>query len=460
MIKRKITNKLRDFYHNSNKALLLTGARQTGKSFSARHFGVTYFKHFAEINFIETPSARNIFAHADNAKDILVRLSAYCQGALLKGETLILLDEIQECPEALTAMKFLVEEGSYRYIMSGSLLGVEMKDLRSAPVGYIDIWEMYPLDIEEFFGAVGVSDIVMKHIKESWEDMKPVDNVVHNKLMSILRLYLIVGGMPAAVQKYLETNNLQSVMEVQKAILRLYQIDIAKYDPNNKLYIREIFNLIPPELNAKNKRFILKNLNENIKFSRYENSFIWLKDAGVALPTFSVEAPTTPLILSRQRNLFKLFQNDVGLLAATYADGIQLRILDDDKDINFGAIYENLVAQELHCHGFDLYYFNSKKQGEVDFVVEKSGHALPIEVKSGKAYQRHNALSNIMNDQSYNIREAYVLSGANLKVVDRIKYLPVYMLMFVYKDIPTDIFVKVDLPGLSEGNYSAPLAHE
>lgn len=448
MINRKITNRLRDFYHNTNKALLLTGARQTGKSFSARHFGVTYFKRFVEINFIETPSARNIFVNADNAKDILVRLSAYTTETLEKGETLVLFDEIQECPEALTAMKFLVEEGSYRYIMSGSLLGVEMKDLRSAPVGYIDIWEMYPLDLEEFFCAVGVSDTVMKHMKESWDEMKPVDEVVHSKLMSIFRLYLIVGGMPAAVQKYLETNNLQSVMDVQKSILRLYQVDIAKYDPNNKLYIREIFNLIPPELNAKNKRFILKNLNENIKFSRFENSFIWLKDAGVALPTFSVEAPTAPVVLSRHRNLFKLFQNDVGLLAASYADGIQLRILDDDPDINFGAIYENLVAQELHCHGFELYYFNSKKLGEVDFVVEKSGFALPIEVKSGKAYQRHNALSNIMAHQTYNIPEAYVLSGANLKVAGRIKYLPIYMLMFLVKEKPTDIVVKVDLPNL------------
>ena len=272
---------------------------------------MTYFKHFVEINFIETPSARTIFANATNAKDLLVRLSAYIPETLVKGETLIFLDEIQECPEALTAIKFLVEEGSYRYIMSGSLLGIEMKDFRSAPVGYIDIWEMYPLDIEEFFGAVGVSDAVMTHIKESWDETKPVDEVVHNKLMAIFRLYLIVGGMPAAVQKYLETNNLQSVMEVQKAIIRLYQVDISKYDPNNKLYIREIFNLIPPELNAKHKRFILKNLNENIKFSRYENSFIWLKDAGVALPTFSVETPSTPLVLSRQSNLFKRCQNDV-----------------------------------------------------------------------------------------------------------------------------------------------------
>lgn len=450
MIKRKITSRLVGFYRNDSKALLLTGARQTGKSFSARHFGRLYFKHFVEINFIENPSARSIFINAESARDILVRLSAYTTEPLVRGNTIIFLDEIQECPEALTAMKFLVEDGSYRYIMSGSLLGVEMKDLRSAPVGYIDIWEMYPLDLEEFFWAVGVSDAVMNHIKESWDGMKPVDDVVHNRLMSVFRLYLIIGGMPAAVQKYLDTNNLQPVMEVQKAILRLYQIDIAKYDFNNKLYIREIFNLIAPELNAKNKRFILKNLNENLKFSRYENSFVWLKDAGVALPTFSVEAPTAPLALSRSRNLFKLFQNDVGLLAATYADGIQMRILDNDPNINYGAIYENLVAQELHCHGFDLYYFNSKKQGEVDFIIERSGYAVPIEVKSGKSYQRHNALSNILEDKTYNIREAFVLSGSNLSVAGPIKYLPIYMLMFIIKNQTADLFVKVDLPVLPD----------
>lgn len=448
MIKRKITNRLSDFYRNDNRALLLTGARQTGKSFSARNFGMSNFKHFVEINFIETPSARNIFINASNTEDMLMRLSAYTTEPLVKGETLIFLDEIQECPAAFSAMKFLVEEGSYRYIMSGSPLGVELRDFRSAPVGYVDIWEMYPLDLEEFFGAVGVSDTVMEHVRKSWDEMKPVDDVVHDKLISVFRLYLIVGGMPAAVQKYLDTNNLRSVMEVQKSILRLYRVDISKYDFNDKLYIREIFNLIPPELNAKNKRFILKNLNENLKFSRYENSFVWLKEAGVALPTFSVEAPAPPLVLSRSRNLFKLFLNDVGLLAATYADGIQLRILDDDSNINFGAIYENLVAQELYSHGFDLYYFNSKKQGEVDFVIERGGYVVPIEVKSGKSYQRHNALSNIIGNPAYNIREAFVLSNINLRIVGPIRYLPIYMLMFISKEQTADLLVKVDLPVL------------
>lgn len=448
MIKRKIYNRLCDFYHNSHKALLIAGARQTGKSFTARQFGQSEFKHFVELNFIDQPAARSIFAHATHAQEILMRLSAFTTEPLVKGETLIFLDEVQECPEAVTAIKFLVEEGSYKYILSGSLLGVEMKDLRSAPVGYMDIWQMYPLDLEEFFEAVGVSATVMSHLKEAWSETKPVDAVVHEKLMSIFRLYLIVGGMPAVVQKYLDTNNLQLVMQEQQAILKLYEIDIAKYDPSNKLYIREIFSLIPPELNAKNKRFILKNLNENLKFSRYENSFIWLKEAGVALPTYSVEEPVAPLVLSRSRNLFKLFQSDVGLLAALYAEDIQTRILDNDSDLNFGAICENFVAQELHAHGFNLYYFNSKKQGEVDFIIEKSGNALPIEVKSGKAYQRHRALSNIMADGSYHIREALVLSGANVSTEGAIKYLPIYMLMFLHKEEPLNLLYKVDLPTL------------
>lgn len=205
--------------------------------------------------------------------------------------------------------------------------------------------------------------------------------------------------MPAAVDKYLATNNLQEVMAEQQAIIRLYKQDIAKYDPDHKLYIQEIFDRIPAELDAKNKRFILKNLNENIKFSRYQNSFLWLKDAGVALPVYNVEEPTVPLILSSSRNLFKLFMADIGLLTSLYADGIQLKILDNEPSINFGSIYENAVAQELQAHVFQLYYYNNKRQGELDFVIEQNGEVLPLEVKSGKDYERHKALTNVGTQQ-------------------------------------------------------------
>ena len=448
MINRKIYKYLEEYYKTDKKALLITGTRQTGKSYAIRHFGKTHFKSLIEINFIEMPEAVTVVSEAKNRKDMLLRLSALTNQPLIEGKTLVFFDEVQECPEVVTAIKFLVEEGSYRYIMSGSLLGVELKDLRSEPVGYMDIKEMFPLDVEEFYKALGVSDMVWDELKAAWEQQRPVDDFVHKKMMDLFRLYLIVGGMPAAVQKYLDTNNLQDVMAEQQAIIRLYKRDIAKYDRNHKLYIEEIFDLIPSELNAKNKRFILKDLNENLKFSRFENSFIWLKEAGVALPAYNVEEPVVPLRLSRSRNLFKLFQNDVGLLACQYADGIQLQLLTDAKSINFGSVFENAVAQELHAHGFDLYYFNSKKQGELDFVIEKGGNVIPVEVKSGKDYQRHNALSNVMANQDYQIPEALVFGNANVSREGKVLYLPIYMAAFLEKQVSLDIIHKVDLSGL------------
>lgn len=448
MLKRKIDNYLANYFERTNKALLVTGARQTGKSFSIRHFGETHFESFVEINFIENPDAVGTIRGAKNSRDILIRLSLLANRPLLKGKTLIFFDEVQEYPEIVTAIKFLVDEGSYRYIMSGSLLGVELNDLRSEPVGYLDIVEMFPLDLEEFVRALGVGDAVIDNLREAFVKLQPVDEFVHRKMMELFRLYLVVGGMPAAVQKYVDTHNLKDVMNEQLAIVRLYKRDITKYDKDRKLYIEEIFDLIPSELNAKNKRFILKNLNENLKFSRYENSFIWLKDAGVALPVFNVEEPVVPLKLSRSRNLFKLFQNDVGLLACQYAEGIQLRIINDEKSINFGSIYENVVAQELHAHGFELYYFNSKKQGELDFIIEKNGTTLPIEVKSGKDYQRHNALNNVMNNEGYEIKEAFVFTGENLRRDGRFNYLPIYLVGFLQRENIGDIHYDVSLEGL------------
>ena len=274
------------------------------------------------------------------------------------------------------------------------------------------------------------------------------DDFIHNKMMELFRLYLIVGGMPAAVSKYLESNNLQEVLAVQQEIIQLYKKDIAKYDPDNKLYIEEIFNLIPPELNAKNKRFILKRLNENAKYARYENSFLWLKNAGVAIPVYNVEEPKVPLLLARSRNLLKLFLNYIGLLAAQYADGIQVRIIKGDKDINFGSIYENAVAQELVAHGFEPYFYNSKKRGEIDFVIENDGKVLPIEVMSGKGYVYHRALSNIMDCEEYDLPEALVLNNDNLTVEGRITYVPVYMVMFIVKSDPSVTQYRVDISEL------------
>lgn len=447
MLKRKIDSYIRNFYETTTNALLVTGARQIGKTFSIREFGKS-FKSFIEINFVDHPEAVGIFKGAKNGSDILFRLSAITSVPLIKGETLIFFDEVQKCPEIVTAIKFLVDEGSYRYILSGSLLGVELKDLRSEPVGYMGVKDMYPLDFEEFIMCMGINKNVVTSLRDTWEQRIPVDDFVHAKLMELFRLYLIVGGMPAAVSKYLESNNLQEVIAVQQQIIRLYKRDIAQYDPANKLYIEEIFNLIPPELDAKNKRFILKRLNENAKFERYQNSFLWLKNAGVALPVYNVEEPKAPLLLARSRNLFKLFQSDIGLLAAQYAEGIQLRIIQGDKDINHGSIYENAIAQELVAHGVEPYYYNNKKRGELDFIIELGGRILPIEVKSGKDYEIHRALSNIMDCSEYNLQEAVILNNDNLRVEGKLVYAPVYMVMFLERKNDAPTFYKVDLSGL------------
>ncbi len=276
-----------------------------------------------------------------------------------------------------------------------------------------------------------------------------VDPVVHEKMMDLFRLYLIVGGMPAAVMSYLSTNNLKEVVREQRSIIAMYKKDIARYDPENKLYLEDIFELIPSELNSKNKRFILKNLNENFKFSRYSNSFLWLKNAGVALPTFCASEPTVPLLLNKSSNQFKLFLADVGLLASMYMDDIQLKILNREKDINFGSVYENTAAQELKAHGFDLYYFNSKKQGEIDFLIERNGEVLPIEIKSGKDFTKHMALNNVLNNTNYSIPKAFVFYNGNINRDGKVIYYPIYMLMFIEKmDLTSDLVHKIDLDAL------------
>ena len=454
MIKRKADELIRDSILHDRSALLVTGARQVGKTFIIRKVSKECFENVIEINFVEQPDAVELFSEQKGAKDLLLRISAFTRKPLVPGKTLIFFDEVQECKEMVTAIKFLVDEGSYKYVMSGSLLGVELDDLRSVPVGYMKEIEMFPLDLSEFFEAMGIGQDVMSHLQKCFEEKQPVDSFIHERMLEAVRLYLIVGGMPAAVQKYLDTNNLRKVYEEQRVIIRTYKRDITKYDHDRKLQIEEIYDLIPSELNAKNKRFILKELNEKARFSKYEDSFVWLRDAGVAIPTYNTEEPQLPLLLNKQRNLFKLFLNDVGLLAAMYGGNIQTRLLSKNPNINFGAIFENLVAQELYAHGFaeeqhSLYYFNSKKQGELDFIVEYNNNVLPIEVKSGKDYERHNALSNVMKNEDYDLPSAYVFCQENVQTRGLVTYYPIYMLAFFEQIKTQEEVYKFDLSGLT-----------
>lgn len=447
MLKRKIFEKLKRNLNKGRMAVLVTGARQVGKTYLIRKAGED-FDNFLEINFIEHPEFKSLLSTSSSAEDILLGISAFADRKLVKGHTLIFFDEVQECPEIITAIKFLVDEGSYRYVLSGSLLGIGMKDIRSVPVGYMTEMELFPLDFEEFITACGVSEEVIKRLEENFREKREVDEFIHSRLMKLFRLYLITGGMPAAVSAYLETNNIQEVISVQKSIITLYKRDIAKYDQEDKLHIENIFDMIPSELNSQNRRFIMKDMGEKARFRSYENSFLWLKEAGVAIPVYVVDEPVVPLRASMSSNLFKLFLCDTGLLAAMYLEGIQLKVLSGEIDIDNGALVENFAAIELHSHGFTPYYLNNRKIGELDFLVEKEGKVIPLELKSGRKSSAHAALDNMLRIYGNEDSEAFVFHTGNIRKEGCITYLPVYLLMFLKKEDEADLIYRLDLEGL------------
>ena len=382
MIDREMKTTINNWILQGKEAFLLTGARQIGKTYLIRECLKESKYDYVELNFIERPELVELFENATNAQDLLMRLSLITDKQLNKGKTIIFFDEIQEFKDIVTRIKFLVEEGSFRYIMSGSLLGVELNDLRSAPVGYLRIEDMYPLTVKEFMKAVGIKENILEMLEECYKKQQQVDEFVHKKMLDVFYLYLIVGGMPEAVAVYTETNDLARVAAVHQKIMRLYKADFTKYETTYKLKLREIYDSMPGQLDSKNKRFKINTLGKGLNYDRVANDFLWLKDAGVAIPVYNINEPKLPLIISENRNLFKLFFSDVGILTNQYSDQVKIAILNKEKSINNGALFENVVAQELLANGFNLYYFNNKKQGELDFVIELDGKVTPLEIKS------------------------------------------------------------------------------
>jgi len=435
MLYRKIDDIISRHYATERKAIFLTGARQVGKSFAMEKYARAHYGKYIECNFYKEPDLIELVQGAKDEKDLLSKLSLYKNTSFTEGDTFIFFDEIQRCPDIMTWIKFLVQNGRYRYALSGSLLGIELKGVRSMPVGFVSEHQVFPLDFEEFLLAIGVGKEWIDRLRECYEQRREVDPFVHKKMMEFYHLYLVIVGMPAAVQKYVDTHDFVQVIDEQKAILQLYKRDIAIYNPGRELQINEIFDLIPSELNAQNKRFVFKNLHDKTRFDDHKDDFLWLKQADMALPTYNVDMPVYPLRLSEKRNLFKLFQNDVGLLCCQYANGVQLKLIQGDVTLNYGAIYENAVAQELHAHGWNLYYFNSKKQGELDFLLERDADIIPIEVKSGKSYDRHRALNNILDNPQYKLLDPMVLTNDNVEQQSRLLYIPIYMLMFLQHNL-------------------------
>ena len=440
MLQRKIEKAIIKWITDSKKALLIDGARQVGKTFIIRNVLENEKCHFIEFNLLKTPELIPLLKNSESVNDMITNLSLFTDKSFIKGKTFIFFDEIQEFKELATKIKFWVDEGSFRYVFSGSLLGVELKNIKSAPVGYLMSMTMYPLDFEEFLQIYNFTDDLKKSLYKSFINKTPVNDEIHKRMIDIFNMYLNVGGMPSAVDKFKETRNLSDVIAEHNDIVLQYKKDFTRYETDDKkLLLTKIYDLIPAELNSSNKRFNFSDIKKGLRYERSENSFIWLTSAGVALPTYNVSAPTLPLLLNEKSSLFKLFLSDIGMLTSLYGRATKLQLLSNNEDINNGALYENAIAQELKAHGFKLYYYNSKKFGEIDFVIEYNGKVLPIEVKSGKSYQRHSALNNVMEISNYSIQEAFILSNYNIKVKNNLIYYPIYMIMFItadYVDLP------------------------
>ena len=438
MLKRKIEKDIEKWIENSEKALLVYGVRQAGKTFIIRECLKRNECEYIEFNLINQPELVEVLKNSTSIDDLILKLSLLSEKKIIPGKTIFFFDEIQRYKEIVTKIKFLVEDKRYRYILSGSLLGVEIVNLKSAPVGYLQALNMYPMDFEEFLQIFNVDENIINNLRNCFLTKTKVDEIIHNKIMEMFNLYLIIGGMPAAVERYRNTENIDEVMEEHRAIIEQYKLDFTQYEEENrKLIITHIYELIPAELNEKNKRFMIADINKSLRYERISDSFVWLWKSGVALGVFNTTEPTIPLMLNEKSALFKLFISDVGLLTTIYGKSCKLKIVNKEGDINKGAVFENVVAQELHAHGYPLYYYNSKKLGEIDFIVEQNGKSLPIEVKSGKAYNKHSALNNLMNAKEYGIEEAFIFTNDNVKIEGKLNYLPIYMVMFL-RDEPME----------------------
>lgn len=438
MLYRKISKLIEEHLNsNSNKVLLIDGARQVGKTYIIRHVGQALFPNFIEINMIEDFEGDKLFENIRTVEDFYLQLSMLAGDKMKdKKSTLVYIDEIQTYPHLLTMLKFLAQDNRYTYIVSGSLLGVTLAQSTSIPIGSIRKVKMYPLDFEEFLYANGMGDVVISAMRLKYLNKESLEENTHNKIMDLFRKYLLVGGLPDAVNTYLESKNIYTLRQIQLEIHNYYASDASIYDKQNKLKISRIYDLIPSNMENKKKRVIAQNV-ENRRgrtFDDYVEEFDYLINAGIALNVQAISNPIFPLIESETKNLLKLYLNDVGLLSAVlYGNNIRA-ILDDNKSINLGSIYESAVASELIAHGYKLFYYDNRNKGELDFLIDDYDNlsVIPIEVKSGKDYTVHSALSSFVSNEDYNINKAIVFSNERtIYSKGKIVYMPIYFVMFI-----------------------------
>ncbi|MFI3172743.1 MAG: AAA family ATPase [Eubacteriales bacterium] len=421
---------------DSSKILLIDGARQIGKTYIIRHVGNKMFANFIEVNMVEDSLGERLFAETKTIEDFYLQLSMLSGNQMQeKSNTLIFIDEIQAYPHLLTLLKFLSQDGKFTFIASGSLLGVTLSQTTSIPMGSIRTIRMFPLDFEEFLYANGMNQFTISILQNKFNKLEDLDEGTHKKMMDLFRKFLLVGGLPDVVNSYIAEHNIQSVREIQSEIHTYYAVDAAKYDTENKLKIKRIYDLIPSNMENKKKRVIVKDIENKTgkMFSHYQDEFDYLISSGIALHVNAITNPVFPLLESSGKNLLKLYLNDVGILSGIlYGNNIRA-ILDDQKSINLGSVYECVVASELIAHGYPLYYYDKRKHGEVDYLIDDFNtlSTIPIEIKSGKDYTRHSALNGFVSNEDYHIQKAFVLSNERtISTKGKIIYLPIYYIMF------------------------------
>ena len=441
MLYRKIQSYIENHLRSgSNKILVIDGARQIGKTYIIKYTAEKLFKNYIEINMLEDSLKDRYFSNVRTVDDFYLQVSMIAGEKMEnKDNTIIFIDEIQAYPHLLTLLKFLKRDDKFTYIASGSLLGVTLAETESIPMGSIEVKRMYPLDFEEFLLSQGFNNYAIDAIRKKFEARESLDEATHSKVMDLFKKYLLVGGLPDAINSYTRDKNIVSVRNIQTEIHNYYGMDASKYDNDKKLKIRRIYDMIPSNLENKKKRVVIQNI-ENIRGKRssdYEDEFDYLINAGIALDVKAISTPTFPLIENSGKNLLKLYLNDVGLLTnILYRTNIRA-ILDDVKSINLGSVYESVVASELIAHGHKLFYYDNRSKGEVDYLIDDydSLSAVPIEVKSGKDYTVHSALNAFVQNEDYHIKKAFVVSNErNVTQNGKITYIPIYYIMFFDAD--------------------------
>lgn len=450
MFERKAYEKMLRWHRSADRtALLVRGARQIGKSTLVRHLGETCYDVFVEVNLYSDPAAKEALANARNTEELLSRISLMASSPLEPGRTLIFIDEIQELPDVITMAKFLVEDGRFHYAFSGSMLGTELRKVRSYPVGFVTELVMHPMDFEEFCWAVGVSREGLETVRTSCHALQPVPDYLHDALLSYFRTYVVVGGMPGAIQEFADKRgDLAAVRVLQDELVESYRHDIKKYAGARALNVESIFDELPLQLDSGTRRFVLNSIDDEARYESYRKDFVWLTSAGVALKCDQVTDPKAPLKATERPGLFKLYESDTGMLVSRYPQSLARAVYFDERQVNQGAVFENVVAQQLVAAGYPLYYSMSRKRGEVDFLTEgRAGEVVPLEVKSGASVRAHAVLDKLLASEEFGIPRGIVLSRLNIEVDEKVVYLPWYA-QFCLEEVllPEAELPKVTLP--------------